>query len=219
MYQLLVRKLTPSQPKSRQAITKFLRTFEEKSHFYCLYASRGFYLFHITCHIIFSILFHNKKKNPTWKQHNIKPNITCKKKEISYPWKKPCRLSDHCWAPESGFQQQTDQSGLCQHKPGSHRAVLLSCLWTEDPCNDNHKTHLSSEKVTNELIHAAYKLFTTTLNPLKTNGKANFKYREQEPPVLSASACKTFCTATDTSLASAPLLKSLKCLDLLFHCP
>lgn len=207
MYQLLGRKLAPSQPKSRHAVTKFVRTSEKKSHFYCLYTSRGFYLFHITCHIIFNILFHNKKTPPTWKQHNNKPNNTCKNS------KKPCRLLEHCWQQGWGFSS-TQASRGCARQPLSRP---LSCLPTEDPCNDNHKPHLSSEKVTNELIHTAYKLFTTTLNPLKTNGKVNFKYREQEPPVLSASACKSFCNATDTSLASAPLLKSLKCLDLLFY--
>lgn len=49
-------------------------------------------------------------------------------------------------------------------------------------CNDNRKTHLSSEKVTNELIHAAYKLFTTTLTLLKTSSKVNFKYRDRSLP-------------------------------------
>lgn len=35
--------------------------------------------------------------------------------------------------------------------------------------------------MTNELIHAGYKLFTTTLIPLKTNSKVNFKHRPGRP--------------------------------------
>lgn len=129
---------------------------------------------------------------------------------------------DQHWAAEQGCQQKTNASGGWKETgcpATSQPAALLLCRWTEGPCNDNRKTRLSSEKVTNELIHAAYKLFTTTLTPLKTNSEINFKYRDREPPVLSASARKTFCNQTDTSLSSVPLLNSLGCLGLLFLLP
>lgn len=208
------------------AITKFWSTFVEKGHFYCLYAGRGVYLFHITCHIICSIFFHNGKKKYNMKttqdqiKHHVQPKK--KKKRRRYHWRNPCRLLDQPWAAEQGFSRrqmpvEAAGDGLSCHKPASRQAVLLPCRWTEGPHNDNRKTHLSSEKVTNELIHAAYKLFTTTLTPLKTNSKVNFKYRDPEPPVLSPSACKTFCNRTDVSLASAPLLNWLGHLGLLFY--
>lgn len=66
-------------------------------------------------------------------------------------------------------------------KAANCQAVILLGGWTEGSSNDNHKTHLKSEKVTNELIHAGYKLFTTTLIPLKTNSKVNFKHRPGQP--------------------------------------
>lgn len=93
---------TPSQSKSRQAVTKFLRTFEEKSHFYCLYASRGFYLSPATG---YSIFFFTTKNTPNMKTTSIKPNTPFKEKEISYPWTKPCRLLEHCGEAELGFLQ------------------------------------------------------------------------------------------------------------------
>ena len=74
-----------------------------------------------------------------------------------------------------GEQAAWQQAANCQ-------TVILLRGWTEGSSNDNHKTHLKSEKVTNELIHAAYKLFTTTLIPLKTNSKVNFKHRHRWPP-------------------------------------
>lgn len=61
------------------------------------------------------------------------------------------------------------------------QTVILLRGWTEGSSNDNHKTHLKSEKVTNELIHTGYKLFTITLIPLKTNSKVNFKHRHRWP--------------------------------------
>lgn len=168
-----------------------------------------------------------EKRNTTWKQHKIKPNITYNQKKKKRKIKKlslekPLQVTGPAMGSRVGVsvedkgQWRLEGDGLSCHKPASYRAVLLQCRWTEGPCNDNRKTHLSSEKVTNELIHAAYKLFTTTLTPLKTNSKVNFKYRNPEPPVLLASACKTFCNQTDTSPASAPLLNSLQRLGLLF---
>lgn len=68
---------------------------------------------------------------------------------------------------------------LLYYKQANCQTVILPCGWTEGPCNDKHQTHLNSEKVTNELIHPAYKLFTTMLTPLKTNRKVNFKLRNR----------------------------------------
>lgn len=76
--------------------------------------------------------------------------------------------------PEGEQEAPDDKAANCQ-------AVILLSGWTEGSSNDNHKTHLKSEKVTNELIHAGYKLFTTTLIPLKTNSKVNFKHRPGRP--------------------------------------
>lgn len=94
--------------------------------------------------------------------------------------------------PAQGKQGKVSMKHKSQHRPEGEQAapddkaancqaVILLGGWTEGSSNDNHKTHLKSEKVTNELIHAGYKLFTTTLIPLKTNSKVNFKHRPGQP--------------------------------------
>lgn len=104
-----------------------------------------------------------------------------------------CKRHLQCGSPRTstgvereGFneiqKQRRPAGSSVSHKAANCQTVILVGGWTEGSSNDNHKTHLKSEKVTNELIHAGYKLFTTTLIPLKTNSKVNFKHRQHQPP-------------------------------------
>lgn len=110
------------------------------------------------------------------------------------------------------YKSNADLKGsrLPDDKAANCQTVILRGGWTEGSSNDNHKTHLKSEKVTNELIHAGYKLFTTTLIPLKTNSKVNFKHRQ--PPKSNELGLQNFSQWEGYSSLPCLLSHSFFCL-------